>query len=282
MTTERRKLQKEGDNREKATQGSREASLSLGDRRMPLSSWQEYEITILCQAFLGKKKLFSIKVPPSCCQLSTQSWNPRNPESRFLSFVYGCAGSLLLHAGFLQLWGAGATLGCSVQSSHCGAFSCCGAQALGAWASVVVTPGLVARDLADDCVCQSWWCMFTWLHGLSCICLCNGRGWLQPHMQVWGKEQAAKGIQLCPTLCNSMDCHTPGFPVPQQLPEFAQIYVHRVVDAIQPSNPVIPISSCFKSFPASGSFPMSQFLASGRQSIGALASASVLLMNIQE
>ena len=71
MTTERRKLQKEGDNREKATQGSREASLSLGDLRMPLSSWQEYEITILCQAFLGKKKLFSIKVPPSCCQLST-------------------------------------------------------------------------------------------------------------------------------------------------------------------------------------------------------------------
>ena len=39
--------------------------------------------------------------------------------------------------------------------------------------------------------------------------------------------------------------------------------------------------SCFQSFPASGSFPMSQFFASGGQSIGVSASASVLSMNIQ-
>ena len=39
---------------------------------------------------------------------------------------------------------------------------------------------------------------------------------------------------------------------------------------------------CLQSFPASGSFPMSQFLASGGQSIGASASASVLPMNIQD
>ena len=44
---------------------------------------------------------------------------------------------------------------------------------------------------------------------------------------------------------------------------------------------VIPFSSCPQSFPASGSFPMSQLFASGGQSIGASASASVLLMNIQ-
>ena len=43
---------------------------------------------------------------------------------------------------------------------------------------------------------------------------------------------------------------------------------------------VVPFSSCLKSFPASGSFPMSQFLATGGQSIG--ASASVLPMNIQD
>ena len=42
---------------------------------------------------------------------------------------------------------------------------------------------------------------------------------------------------------------------------------------------VIPFSSCFQSFPASGSFPMSQFFASGGQSIGASASVSVLTMN---
>ena len=45
---------------------------------------------------------------------------------------------------------------------------------------------------------------------------------------------------------------------------------------------VAPFSSCLQSFPASGSFPMSQFFASGDQSIGASASASVLPMNIQD
>ena len=45
---------------------------------------------------------------------------------------------------------------------------------------------------------------------------------------------------------------------------------------------VIPFSSCLQSYPASGSFPMSQFFASGGQSIGTSASASVLPMNIQD
>ena len=45
---------------------------------------------------------------------------------------------------------------------------------------------------------------------------------------------------------------------------------------------VVPFSSCLQSFPASGSFPMSQFLTSGDQSIGVSASASVLPMNIQD
>ena len=47
------------------------------------------------------------------------------------------------------------------------------------------------------------------------------------------------------------------------------------------SSSVIPFSSRLQSFPVSGSFPMSQFFASGGQSIGASASASVLPMNIQ-
>ena len=45
---------------------------------------------------------------------------------------------------------------------------------------------------------------------------------------------------------------------------------------------VISFSSCTQSFPASGSFPMSQFFTSGGQSVGASASASVLSMNIQD
>ena len=61
--------------------------------------------------------------------------------------------------------------------------------------------------------------------------------------------------QSCPTLCNSMDCSTLGFPVLHYLLELAQIHVHWVDDAIQPS--VAPFSSCPQSFPASGSFPVS-------------------------
>ena len=48
------------------------------------------------------------------------------------------------------------------------------------------------------------------------------------------------------------------------------------------SSSVVPFSSCLQSFPASGSYPMSQFFTSGGQSIGASASASVLPMIIQD
>ena len=48
------------------------------------------------------------------------------------------------------------------------------------------------------------------------------------------------------------------------------------------SSSVIPFSSCPQSFPASGSFQMSQFFATGGQSIGISASASVLPMNMQD
>ena len=75
-----------------------------------------------------------------------------------------------------------------------------------------------------------------------------------------------------------MDCSTPGLPVHHQLPVLAQTHVHWVGDAIQSSHPLVPFSSCLQSFPASGSFPTSQFFASGGQSIGVSASASVLPM----
>ena len=44
--------------------------------------------------------------------------------------------------------------------------------------------------------------------------------------------------QSCPTLCDPMDCSTPGSPVHHQLLELAQTHVHRVRDAIQPSHPL--------------------------------------------
>ena len=42
----------------------------------------------------------------------------------------------------------------------------------------------------------------------------------------------------CPTLCDPMDCSTPGFPVHHQLPELPQTHVYRLSDAIQPSHPL--------------------------------------------
>ena len=44
--------------------------------------------------------------------------------------------------------------------------------------------------------------------------------------------------QSCLTLCNPMDCSTPGIPVHHQLPELTQTYVHQADDAIQPSHPL--------------------------------------------
>ena len=56
--------------------------------------------------------------------------------------------------------------------------------------------------------------------------------------------------QMCQTLCNPMDCCTPGLPVHHQLPELALTHVHWVRDAIQPSHPLSspsPLPSIFPS-----------------------------------
>ena len=87
---------------------------------------------------------------------------------------------------------------------------------------------------------------------------------------------------VIPTLCDPIDFCTPGFPVHHQLPEVdsnsspLSWWCHPTS-----SSSVVPFSSCLQSFPASGSFPVSQFFTSGGQSTGASASASVLPMNIQ-
>ena len=93
--------------------------------------------------------------------------------------------------------------------------------------------------------------------------------------------QFSSVTQSCPTPCDPMDCSMPGFPVHHQLPELAQTHIHGVSDAIQPSQPLLSPSPPNFNLSQSGSFLMSQFFASGGQSIGASASASVLPMNIQ-
>ena len=54
--------------------------------------------------------------------------------------------------------------------------------------------------------------------------------------------------QLRLTLCDPMDCSTPGLPVPRHLPEFAQVRIHCISDAIQPSHPLTPSSPSALSF----------------------------------
>ena len=61
------------------------------------------------------------------------------------------------------------------------------------------------------------------LHGYMCLYMCMISLLLFSH-------------KLCLTLCNLMDCSTPGFPVLHCLPEVPQIHVHCVTDAVQPSH----------------------------------------------
>ena len=83
-------------------------------------------------------------------------------------------------------------------------------------------------------------------------------------------------------LCSPMDCSTPSCsssPSPRICSNSCPLsrWCHPTI-----SSSVVPFSSCPQSFPASGSFPMTQLFVSGGQSIGAPASSWVLPMNIQD
>ena len=103
--------------------------------------------------------------------------------------------------------------------------------------------------------------------------------WLQAAMYF----QFSSVAQSCPTLCDSMDCSMPGFPVHLQLPELAQAHVHCVGDAIQPSY--------LLSFPSPPTFNLSEHQGLFKwvnsshhvdKALGVSASASVLPMSIQD
>ena len=80
-----------------------------------------------------------------------------------------------------------------------------------------------------------------------------------------------------------MNYSTPGLPVHHQLPESIKTHVHRVSDAIQPSHPLLsPSPPSLNLSQHQGLFQMSQLCASGGQSIGVSALASVLPMNTQD
>ena len=58
------------------------------------------------------------------------------------------------------------------------------------------------------------------------------------HISVPISHHFSSVAELCPTLCNPMNCSMPGLPVHHQLPEFTQTHVHQVGDAIRPSYPL--------------------------------------------
>ena len=100
--------------------------------------------------------------------------------------------------------------------------------------------------------------------------------------------QASKNsVQFSRTVVSDSLCphglQSPRLPCPSPTPRACSTHVHWVSDAIQPSHPLLSPSpsSCPLSFPASGSFPMSQLFAAGGQNMGVSASASVLPMNTQ-
>jgi len=107
--------------------------------------------------------------------------------------------------------------------------------------------------------------------------------WISNCSKTLNQVQFSSVAQLCLTLCNPMDCSTPGFlscpsPTPGACSDScpSSWWCHPTI-----SSSVVPFTSCLQSLPGSGSFPVSQVFASGGQSIGSAASTSVLPMNIQ-
>ena len=88
------------------------------------------------------------------------------------------------------------------------------------------------RITALQC-CLGFYCMMTYQHSGE------RRGWDKLMQQNWKIHvQFISIAQSCPTLCDPINCSTPGLPVYHHLPEFTQTHVHWVSDAIQPSHPL--------------------------------------------
>ena len=102
-------------------------------------------------------------------------------------------------------------------------------------------------------------------------CICRNQ-------KVYFKMCCCSVAKPCPTLSNPMDCSTLGFPVLHHLSVFAQVHVHWISDAIQPSHPLLFPPSVFPSIRV---FSGESVLHIRWPKFGASASASVLPVNIQ-
>ena len=113
---------------------------------------------------------------------------------------------------------------------------------------------------------------------MFCYCICFLNHISIPILMT----QFSSVAQSCPNLCDPMDCNA-RLPCPSPTPGAysnscpSSWWCHPTI-----LSSVVPLSSCLQSSPASGSFQMSQFFASGDQSIRVSASASVLPKNNQD
>ena len=114
--------------------------------------------------------------------------------------------------------------------------SACSARDLGLIPALGRSPGegnsnpLQYSCLENPMDIEAWWAT---VHGVSKS---------QTQLNNWAyKEtvQFSSVAQSCLTVCDPMNCSTPGLPVHHQLPEFTQTHVHRVSGAIQPSHPLL-------------------------------------------
>ena len=105
----------------------------------------------------------------------------------------------------------------------------------------------------------------------------EGRGF--QHATSFFPETVQFSRSVCPTLCNPVNHSTPGLP--ESITNSWSLPKLMSTESVMPSNHLIlchPFSSCPQSFPASGSFQMSQLFTSGGQNIGVSASTSLLLI----
>ena len=101
----------------------------------------------------------------------------------------------------------------------------------------------VFLSVTDQKLWGNWaicnYCLTTWNYHLKSIHLKKIKE--NQFVDLYKKTlsvQFSSVAQSCPTLCDPMDCSTPGLPVHHQLPESTQTHVYRVGDAIQPSHPL--------------------------------------------
>ena len=104
--------------------------------------------------------------------------------------------------------------------------------------------------------------------------------WLFPQVRFF-PLQFSSVVQLCLTLCDPIDCSSPGFPVHHQLLEIAQTHVHWVGDATQSSHPLFPLLFRPSVFSSIRVFSSDSVLHIHCPKTEVSTSASVLPMNIQ-